>query len=233
MRSVLDAIPAAGPEPEYNDGYSDYLPLPAYRKRAAVIAGSAAALTGSCAGLIYTIASRGHKVQAFAPQLSNQDLRALAHIGAEAYSLPPQLAMMDKVKRMRELSNILSDNAPDIALVQSARNGAVSVAAAKIARIPHVVTAVTSLGPAFMEAAGAKAWGERQAMKAFYRTVLSWSDAVIFHSQHDRNYLRDHHLLPGSKMVLTVGGWGEDLLRNIQRPLPPLDHGILFLLAAP
>jgi len=233
MRAILDAIPDAGYPGERLDAYQEYLPLPAHRKRAAVAAPSAGALTGACHGLILDMVNRGHHVFAFAPELSNKDLRFLAHIGAEAYSLPPQLAFWDKYRRMRELSTILADADPDVVLVQSARSGATTVAAAKIARIPQVVTVVPALGPAFMEGASASAWGERQALKAMYRTVFAWSDAVIFHSSHDRKYVQDHHMLSKSKMHLTVGGWGEDLTRNVQRSLPPLDRGVLIVMAAP
>jgi glycosyltransferase involved in cell wall biosynthesis len=233
MRSINDAIPADRYAGEGVGGYHDYLPLPAHRKRAAVLAPSAGALIGSCYGLILNMVNRGHRVFALAPELSNRDLRILAHIGSEAYSLPPQLALLDKYRRMRELSTILSDSEPDVVLVQSARNGAASVAAAKIARIRQVVTMVPGLGPAFMEGAGSSAWGERQAMKAVYRAVFGWSDAVIFHSPHDRKYLQERNILPKSRMYLTVGGWGEDLARNVQRPLPPLDKGAIFMMAAP
>ena len=176
---------------------------------------------------------RGHHVLAFAPGLSSKDMRLLSQIGATPYSLPTQLAFLDKYRRMRELSTILADAAPEVMLVQSARNGATSVAAAKIARISKVVTVVPELGPAFMEGAGATAWGERQAMKAMYRAVFAWSDAVIFHSPHDRDYLRERSLLSKSKTHFIVGGWGEDLRRNVQRELPPLDRGLLFIMAAP
>jgi glycosyltransferase involved in cell wall biosynthesis len=177
--------------------------------------------------------NRGHRVFAFAPELSNDDMRILSHIGAEAYSLPPRLALWDKYRRMRELSTIFGDVDPHVVLVESARNGAESVAAAKIARIPYVATTVPSLGPAFMEAAGAASWGHRQALKTVYRTIFAWSDAVIFHSEHDRKYAQAHNLLPPNKAQLTVGGWGEDLNRHVQRPLPPLDRGALFLMATP
>jgi glycosyltransferase involved in cell wall biosynthesis len=210
-----------------------YLPLPARRKRAAVTAPSAGALIGACHGLILDMVNRGHQVFAFAPELSNDDLRLLSHIGAEGYSLPPQLAVWDKYRRMRELSTIFGDANPDVVLVQSAQNGATAVAAAKIARVPHVVTVVPSLGPAFMEGASAVAWGERQALKAIYRTIFSWSDAIVFHSAHDRKYALAYKLLPTEKPQLTVGGWGEDLNRIVQRALPALDRGILFLMAAP
>ncbi len=233
MRAILDAIPDAGNAGAGLDAYQEYLPLPAHRKRAAVTAPSAAALTGVCSGLIRDMVQRGHRVLAFAPGLSSKDLRFLAHMGAEAYSLPPQLAFLDKYRRMRELSTILGDANPDVVLVQSARNGASSVAAAKIARIPKVVTVVPELGPAFMEGAGTAAWGQRQAMKATYRAVFAWSDAVIFHSLHDRDYVRDRNLLSKSKMHYIVGGWGEDLRRNMQRQLPPLDRGLLFIMTAP
>jgi glycosyltransferase involved in cell wall biosynthesis len=177
--------------------------------------------------------NRGHRVLTFAPELSNTDLRILSHIGAEAYSLPPQLALFDQYRRMRELSTIFGDANPDVVLVQSAANGAAAVAAAKIARVPHVVTVVPSLGPAFMEGAGASAWGQRQALKAVYRTIFAWSDAVVFHSAHDRKYVQAFKLLDQTKPQLTVGGWGEDLARHVQRPLPPLDRGVLFVMAAP
>jgi glycosyltransferase involved in cell wall biosynthesis len=233
MRSILDAIPADRYAGEDLGRFHDYLPLPAHRKRAAVVAPSAGALIGACQGLIHNMVNRGHRVFAFAPELSNRDLRILAHIGSEAYSLPPQFALLDKYRRMRELSTILSDTDPDVVLVQSARSGATSVAAAKIARVPQVVTVVPGLGPAFMEGAASSAWGERQAMKAVYRAVFSWSDAAVFHSPHDRKYLQDRNILPKSRMYLTVGGWGEDLARNVQRPLPPLDRGAIFMMAAP
>ncbi len=234
MRSVLDALAAAeyvstvpsSPPPRH-------LPLPSHRKRVAITASSAGGLIGPCLGLILDMVNRGHRVFAFAPELSNDDFRILSHIGAEAYSLPPHLAFFDTYRRMRELSTIFSDAAPDVVLVQSAQNGAAAVAAAKIARVPHVVTVVPSLGPAFMEGAGASAWSERQALKAVYRTIFSWSDAVVFHSAHDCKYAQASKLLPAAKPYLTVGGWGEDLHRNVQRPLPPLDRGVLFLMAAP
>ncbi len=233
MRAVLDAIPDAGYTGDELDAYQEYLPLPAHRKRAAVAAPSAAALTGACSGLIRDMAHRGHHVLAFAPALTGKDMQLLVRMGAHGYPLPSRLALLDKYRRMRELSTILAEANPDVVLVQSARNGASSVAAAKIARIPKVVTVVPELGPAFMEAAGAAAWGERQAMKAMYRAVFAWSDAVIFHSPHDRDYVRKHNLLSKSKMHFIVGGWGEDLRRNVQRPLPPLDRGLLFIMAAP
>ncbi|ADP72558.1 glycosyl transferase group 1 [Rhodomicrobium vannielii ATCC 17100] len=211
-----------------------YLPLPSHRKRVAVTASSAGALINFCHGLILDMVNRGHRVFAFAPELSNSDLRILSHIGAEAYSLPTQLALWDKYRRMRELSNLFGDLAPDVLLVESARNGMVTVAAAKIAKIPHVVTVVPSFGPAFMEgAAGASAWSHRQAMKTVFRTVFSWSDAVVFHSAHDMKFADDTKLLPPSKSAVAVGGWGEDLHRHVQRSLPPLDRGVLFLMAAP
>ena len=233
MRAILDAIPDAGYAGRESDAYQEYLPRPAHRKRAAIAAPSGAALTGVCGGLIRDMVQRGHHVLAFAPGLSSKDMRLLSQMGATAYSLPTQLAFLDKYRRMRELSTILADAAPEVMLVQSARNGATSVAAAKIARIPKVVTVVPELGPAFMEGAGATAWGERQAMKAMYRAVFAWSDAVIFHSPHDRDYLRERNLLSKSKTHFIVGGWGEDLRRNVQRELPPLDRGLLFIMAAP
>ncbi len=233
MRNVLDALDAGerfGAAPLH---YQPHLPLPSRRKRAAVTAPSAGALIGSCHGIILDMVNRGHRVLAFAPELTNHDMRILSHIGAEAYSLPPQIALWDRYRRMRELSTIFSDAAPDVALIQSAKSGGTSVAAAKIARVPHVVTVVPSLGPAFMEGAPASVWGQRQAMKAVYRTVFTWSDAVIFHSAHDRKYAESHRFLPHSKAAMTVGGWGEDLTRNVQRPLPPLDRGVLFVMATP
>ena len=131
----------------------------------AVTASSADALISSCHGLILDMVNRGHRVSAFAPKLSNDHLRILSHLGAEPYSLPAQLAIWDKYRRMRELSTILSDANPHVVLVESARNGAISVAAAKMARVPHIATIVPSLGPAFMEGASAATWGHRQALK--------------------------------------------------------------------
>jgi glycosyltransferase involved in cell wall biosynthesis len=233
MRAVLNAIPDGGFAGPEAGAHHDYLPMAAQRKRVAIVAPSASALTGSCRGLIAEMAGRGHRVSALAPALSNLDLRILSHSGAEAYSLPGRLALLDKFRRMRELSTIFADTGADVVLVQLAKSGATSIAAAKIARVPRVVTVVPGLGPAFMEGARASAWGERQALKAVYRAVFALSDAVIFHNSHDRDYLQARRLFPASKMHLMAGGWGEDLVRNVQRPLPPLDRGVLFVMAAP
>ncbi|MGC2395557.1 MAG: glycosyltransferase [Rhodomicrobium sp.] len=235
MRFVLDALPPAppvrsNPVPQFS---RPYLPLPPQRKRVAVTASSAGALINSCHSLILDMVNRGHRVSAFAPGLSNDDLRILWRLGAKPCSLPAQHAIWDKHRRVRELGKILSDANPHVLLVESARKGALSVAAAKIARVPHVVTMVPSLGPAFMEGASAAMWGQRQALKTVYRAIFSWSDAVIFHNAHDRAYAREIKLLAEKKLQLTVGGWGEDLQRHVKHPLPPLDRGVFFLMATP
>jgi glycosyltransferase involved in cell wall biosynthesis len=232
MRATPDAV--LNPRPvRGHEAYNDYLPMPAHRKRAAIIAPSGAVLTGVCSSLIQDMVQRGHAVMAFAPGLTNKELALVARMGVEAYSLPPKFALLDNYRRMRELSTILADAYIDTALILSARGGAVSVAAAKIARIPKIVTVVPELGPAFMEGAGSLSWGHRQAMKAAYKAVFGWSDAIVFHSQHDRDYVQDRGLLGKSKVNFIAGGWGEDLRRNMQRPLPPLDKGILFMMATP
>ena len=199
----------------------------------AVTASSGGSLINSCHSLVLDMVNRGHRVLACAPDLSNEDLRILSHLGAETCSLPAHLALWDKYRRLRELSSTLRDANPDVVLVESARMGAISVAAAKLARVPHVATIVPSLGPAFMEGASAGAWGRRQALKTVYRTIFNWSDSVIFHSTHDRAYAQENKLLADGKSSLSVGGWGEDLQRHVKRPLPPLDRGVLFLMATP
>lgn len=210
-----------------------YLPLPASRRRVAITAPNGAALISACHGLILDMINRGHRVFALAPQLSNRDLRILSHIGAEAYALPDNTELMDRYRQMREMASTFRDIDPDVVIVQSARSGGTAVAAAKIARVQNVVTIVPTLGPAFMEGASGAAWAERQGMKAFYRTIFSLSDAVIFHSAHDQRFALKSRILSRSKPCLNVGGWGEDLTRNFQRPLPALDRGVLFLMAAP
>lgn len=223
----------AGPSAGAHKSTQPYLPLPANRKRVAITASSAASLIHSCHGLILDMVNRGHRVFAFAPELTNKDMRILSHIGAEAYALPQQTQFFDRYRRFRELVTVFRDVDPHIVLVQSARNGGISIAAAKRAGVPHVVTVVPSLGPAFMEGARRSSWAERQAMKSVYRTLFSWSDAVVFHSAHDRKFAQSFRLISKSKPQMTVGGWGEDLTRNFQRPLPPLDRGALFLMATP
>ncbi len=236
MQSFLNALPAmnhGSAEVGMERQSQPYLPLPAHRKRVAVIAPSAAALVGFCHGVILDMINRGHRVFAFAPDLSNKDLRILAHIGAEAYALAPMQEAMDRYRRFRELTGIFRDIDPHAVLVQSARNSAISVAAAKLARVPHVVTVVPSFGPAFMEGARRSAWPQRQTMKTVYKTIFRWSNVVIFHSAHDQKFAERSKLVPESKAQLTVGGWGEDLMRNFQKPLPAFDKGVLFLMAAP
>lgn len=210
-----------------------YLRLPAKRKRVAVTASSGGALIDAFHALILDMANRGHRVFAFAPSLSKRDRQILAHLGAKSHSLPPNDSKWFSYRRAREFSSILKRVNPDMLLVESARRGALSVAAARMARVPHVTTMVPSLGPAFMEGAEASAWLERQALKTMYRAVFGWSDTVIFHSAQDCAYANERNLLTERKPQLTIGGWGEDLQRHARRPLPPLDRGVFFLMAAP
>lgn len=219
----------------YAAGYSagPHLPLPSNRKRIAITGPSAASLISNCHGLILDMVNRGHRVFTFTPELSNREMRILSHIGAEAYAVPPLAEFLDSYRQAREMASTFSDIDPDVVIVQSARNGGTAVAAARLAKVQNVVTIVPSLGPAFMEGAKRSAWAQRQAMKAFYRTIFGLSDAVIFHSVHDQRYALNFRLLSKKKPHLTVGGWGEDLTRHFQRPLPPLDRGMLFLMAAP
>ena len=120
MRFVLDALPPASPVrsnpvPQFS---RPYLPLPAQRKRVAVTASSAGALINSCHSLILDMVNRGHRVSAFAPGLSNDDLRILWRLGAKPCSLPAQHAIWEKHRRVRELGKILSDANPHVLLVE-------------------------------------------------------------------------------------------------------------------
>ena len=62
--------------------------------------------------------NRGHRVSAFAPGLSNDDLRILWRLGAKPCSLPAQHAIWDKHRRVRELGKLLSDANPHVLLVE-------------------------------------------------------------------------------------------------------------------
>ena len=234
MRSTLYAL---SPVPAFDPGPVSpprpYVPLPPQRKRVAVAASNAASLLNSCHALILDMVNRGHRVFAFAPELSTNDIRILSHLGAEPRSLAPHGALWGRYESVREFSAILSDARPQILLVESARQGALAVAAGRLARVPKIATVVPSLGADFIEGQGLGAWARRQAMKSLYRALFKRSDAVIFHSAHDRAYAQERRLIEKRKMQLVVGGWGVDLQRHVARPLPPLDQGVLFLMAAP
>jgi glycosyltransferase involved in cell wall biosynthesis len=227
LRSHFAAAPALAHQAQ------PFLPLPSHRKRIAITSPTASSLIGHCHNLILDMVNRGHRVFAFTGELSNREMRILSHIGAEAYAISPLGELLDRYRQVRELASTLRDVDPDVVIVQCARTGANSVAAARLARVDNVVSIVPTLGPAFMEGASRSVWPERQGMKAFFRGVFTLSDAVIFHSAHDLRYALDFHLLSKSKPRLVIGGWGEDLQRNFQRQLPPLDPGVLFLMAAP
>jgi glycosyltransferase involved in cell wall biosynthesis len=210
-----------------------FLPLPAHRKRIAITAPTASNLISHCHGIILDMVNRGHRVFAFTGELTNQEMRILSHIGAEAYAIAPLGEIFDRYRQVRELASTLRDVDADVVIVQCAHKGANAIAAARLARAHNVVSVVPTLGPSFMEGASRSAWPERQAMKAYFRTAFGLSDAVIFHSAHDLRYALDYHLLSKNKPRLVVGGWGEDLQRNVQRQLPPIDRGVLFLMASP
>ena len=191
MRFVFDALPPAppvrsNPVPQFS---RPYLPLPPQRKRVAGTASSAGALINSCHSLILDMVNRGHRVSAFAPGLSNDDLRILSHLGAKPCSLPAQHAIWDKHRRVRGLGR--SSATPNLTYSLSSPH-AKTPSASPPPKSPRA--SCRDNGPEPRACVHGRRQrgdvGQRQALKTVFRAIFSWSDAVIFHNAHDRAYAR-------------------------------------------
>jgi glycosyltransferase involved in cell wall biosynthesis len=179
--------------------------------------------------LLNEITAQGHRVLVIAPELSDGASRRLTEIGAEHTAIAPEapgLKLFADWKSIGGLKQALADWAPDVAVASGAQTMVHGALAAKAAGVQRVILIIDGLpehrfsGP--LAADEMPAWRYGQALRAAH--------AVVFHNRDDQALLKKLGLVPAALPVAVVAGAGVDIERHSVLSLPPLDHGLVFLM---
>lgn len=205
-------------------------------KRAVIIGPDWRSLVRLRGDLIAHLRERGHKVLCLAPLDAAADATGahvgrLEALGVECGSYPlhrEALGLVADGRTVFTLAKKLSLFSADVVLAYGPKPMLLGALAARRTRVPRRVLLVSSLGPEL----GARD-GPHWRWRWLARAGLKASDAVVFHNASDERHVRSLGLLPGTVVTRVVPGAGVDLDYHAAQPLPPLKHGLTFLMLAP
>ena len=181
--------------------------------------------------LFAEVASRGHRVLAVAPEFTGADLRALSEVGAQHAVVAPDAGgpkLFADWKAIGRLKQTLAEFAPHVVVAyggQTMVHGALAAKAIGAGRILVIVDGLPEhrfVGP--LAADEMPAWRYGQALRA--------ANEAIFHNRDDLALLKKLGLVPAALPAAVVPGAGVDLQRFLVLPLPPIGHGLVFLMIA-
>jgi glycosyltransferase involved in cell wall biosynthesis len=213
------------------------LPVRFSSKKIALVAPSRASLAVMSGSLINEIGQGGHHTFCFAPELKDRAAsEALQRLRARIVDLPAfgqgvspiadQRAIWKLVTHFRALQ-------PDIVAGYSPKGAVITAIAAKLARVPHVVSVIGELGRGFEEAPDESSFFARQYQKAMLRLAFQLSDTGVFFNDENYELLQRHGLIPERLRQFPMNGSGVDLRRFPVAQLPPINRGVMFLYAGP
>jgi glycosyltransferase involved in cell wall biosynthesis len=181
--------------------------------------------------LIGEARTRGRKVLVVAPELSGGEVRSLTDLGAEHATFVPDasgLKLFSDWKAVAGLKQILGEWVPHVVVACGSQNMIYGALAAKAVGAGRIVLIVDGLpehrftGP--LAADEMPAWRYGQALRA--------ADEVVFHNRDDLALLKKLALVPDELSATVVSGGGVDLEHQPVLQLPPLGHGLVFLMIA-
>jgi glycosyltransferase involved in cell wall biosynthesis len=181
--------------------------------------------------LIGEARTRGRKVLVVAPEFSGAEVRSLTDLGAEHATFVPDasgLKLFSDWKAVAGLKQILGEWAPHVVVACGSQTMIYGALAAKAVGAGRIVLVVDGLpehrftGP--LAADEMPAWRYGQALRA--------ADEVVFHNRDDLALLKKLALVPDELSATVVSGGGVDLEHQPVLQLPPLGHGLVFLMIA-
>jgi len=181
--------------------------------------------------LFADVISKGHRVLAVAPELSGADVRALTELGAEHAAIAPEAAgpkLFADWKAIGGLKHTLAEFAPHVVVACGGQTMVHGALAAKATGVQRIITIVDGLPE--HRFVGQLAADEMPAWR--YGQALRTAHEAIFHNRDDLALLKKLGLVPSALSVTTLPGTGIDLEQNAFLPLPPISHGLVFLMIA-
>lgn len=207
------------------------------RKRVVFLSPTVASLASSMT-LIEAMQLRGHSVTCCAPQFDERTVKVFTRLGIEtrALDIPAfglSLTSLRKAsQRVREVFNALS---PDLVIALATEAGPAAVIAASWAKAPEMAVIMSGLSRSLAQSGPAQSWADwpkRRALISLYRYALRGASRVVFHSRDDEKLFKSLGIAPKGVATVSVNGPGVDFQSyQDEAPLPPLDRGIIFLMA--
>lgn len=198
-------------------------------KRVAIVSDAGESLQQLRGSLFAEIVARRHRILMIAPEFSERDVRALDDIGVEraAFSADGNgLRLFSDWKAIGALKSILAGWAPHVVMGCGSRPMIYAALAARSAGVDRIVVLIDTLPQ--QRFAGALAADELPAWR--YGQALRAADEAVFYNRDDISLLKRLGLLPPALPTIVVPGAGVDLQRFSAAPLPPLNHGLVFLM---
>lgn len=198
-------------------------------QRIAVVSPSGSPLRQLRDVLFGEMVSRGHRVLAVAPEFARADLDALSALGAEHAVFAGEsgaLKLLADWRTIAGLKQALADWKPDVVLARGGPTMVYGALAAKAAGAARTIVVVDGLpehrftGP--IAADEMPAWRYGQALRA--------ADAAVFHNRDDLALLKRLGVVPPALPATVLPGFGVELERYGQMPLPTLGQGLVFLM---
>jgi glycosyltransferase involved in cell wall biosynthesis len=202
-------------------------------RRIAVIAHAAESLVRFRGPLIREIAERRHRVLAIAPDLEPGAAEDLERRGVETAHVvlePADAGLLGDRRTAKAVLAQLQAFAPHIVLSSGPRSAVFGAIAGRKAGA-HTVLMVNGLAALGLPLAPNNTWLGNRAARWRAKAALAAADVVVFHNVADRAYLVAAGLLGSQKKSIVQPGSGVDLERWAQAPLPPVDAGLVFLMA--
>lgn len=204
------------------------MPVPAVQ-RIAFVGPSGLPMRQLSDALFAEVVARGHRVMAIAPELSRTDAQALDDLGIEHVAVAADAGgpkLFADWKAIGGLKKVLADWAPHTVVACGGPVMVHAALAAKSVGTPRIIPIIDGLpehrfsGP--LAADEMPAWRYGQALRA--------AQAAVFHNGDDLALLKKLGIVPAALPVTLVPGAGVDLEHLSPLPLPPLDHGLVFLM---
>jgi glycosyltransferase involved in cell wall biosynthesis len=172
-----------------------------------------------------------HRVLVLAPAAEADDIKALIALGVEyrAFDLsPPGLTLLQSFRAVRALREIYRDWQPDIAMAIGSGPLVMNAIAAKRQKVARIVSQLNDLPECLGETVEARGGPS----KAGIKSALAKSTDIVFHNHDHPDLLRQQDLLPEDVRMIVIPGAGVDLDAFPATPLPALDDGLTFFMAA-
>jgi len=163
--------------------------------------------------LIKTLIKHGHRVILSAPE--NDFKKELEGMGAEFVQIPLVRTGLNPIKDIYTLISLIrtmKEKEPDIVFSYAIKPVIYGSLAARIMKIPRVISLITGLGYVFT----GSSWKHRvlQNLVCFlYRQALKGNDVILFQNPDDLNLFRERNILSVKNKAVLVNGSGVDVVK--------------------
>ena len=205
-----------------------------HNKNVIIIGTVASSILGFRANLIKALLEQQHSVYAFVSEYSQDELNAIAVLGAIPITYKSNRGGMNPLadaKATYALTKKIKEIAPDLVFSYFSKPVIFGTLAAKLAKVPRVIGMLEGLGYAFTEqpeGLSKKAKLVKSIQVLLYKIALPQLDNIIFLNSDDpKDLLEAYHIKV--KQLDILGGIGLDLDKYRHQPIENTDLPINFL----